>query len=139
MKTIHPPELSLHDRIVCEVVLELQMLPEEERIALRHLNIAIADSLNKDIRAGVEFDITIKASSRPHTMALQLPTACKRCIHFNGTDPCTEAARTAALAAYKSVSNAIENQHDHKEFLLSCDTKDIVLDIIDGLRASIEK
>jgi len=46
-----------------------------------------------------------------------------------------EAARTATLAAYEAISDAIENQKDHKEFLLSRDTKDIVLDIIDGIKA----
>ena len=48
---------------------------------------------------------------------------------------CTE-ARTAALAAYQAISDAIENQKDHKEFLLSRDTKNVVLDIIDAVRST---
>ena len=39
--------------------------------------------------------------SHSHTPAPELseniPTACKRCIHFNGTNPCKEAARAATL------------------------------------------
>ena len=35
------------------------------------------------------------------------------------------------------VSGAIENQKDHKEFLLTRGQKDIVLDIIDGIRAEL--
>jgi hypothetical protein len=37
----------------------------------------------------------------------------------------------------KLVADAIENQKDHKEFLLTRDQKDIVLDIIDGIRAEL--
>ena len=35
------------------------------------------------------------------------------------------------------VAAAIENQKDHKEFLLTRDQKDIVLDIIDGIKADL--
>jgi hypothetical protein len=44
--------------------------------------------------------------------------------------------KEATLAVYKAISDAIENQKDHKEFLLSRDTKDIVLDIIDAVRST---
>jgi hypothetical protein len=39
----------------------------------------------------------------------------------------------------KLVADAIENQKDHKEFLLTRDQKDIVLDIIDGIRAELRQ
>ena len=47
----------------------------------------------------------------------------------------TSIARQAREKFYKKATEAIEHQRDHKEFLLSKDTKDIILDIIDGVNA----
>ena len=38
---------------------------------------------------------------------------------------------------FELIADAIENQKDHKGFLLTCDQKDIVLDIVDAIEAEL--
>jgi len=57
---------------------------------------------------------------------------CRQWRHIDPSPTPTEREKVLEL-----VSGAIENQKDHKEFLLTRGQKDIVLDIIDGIRAEL--